>query len=181
MQLASCLSCCSLCIRLHIQMTLVAEVTEFAFLQPETTDRQKKKSWLSINLNLLLLTDLLSAAPTIHICEGLLKNTLHASIYVDELYLRNLVNLKNADTFLYFHFMVPFLQNCNLFLTGHSMRTAAVSCLSSLSDTSQPHIFRDLTPVAEAVAAPYKQLAVLSRHCVQTGCPLPLHRPGPFK
>lgn len=118
MQFASCLSCCLLCMGLHIQMTLLAEVTEFAFLQPETTERQKK-SWLSIslitffegksiNLNFLLLTELLSASPTIYICEGLLKNTLHASIYVDELYLRNLLSLKNAGTLLYFHFWVYF-------------------------------------------------------------------------
>lgn len=42
MQLASCLSCCPLCMGLHIEMTLLAEVIEFAFLQPETTERQKK-------------------------------------------------------------------------------------------------------------------------------------------
>lgn len=189
MQFASCFSCCLLCMGLHIQMTLLAEVTEFAFLQPETTDR-KKKSWLSIslitffegksiNLNLLLLTELLSASPTIYICEGLLENTLHASIDVDELYLRNLLSLKNAGTLL--PFLCLFLQNHNLFFTGHSMRAAAVSCLSGLSGTSQPHIFRNLTPAAEDISAPCKHLPVLSWYCEQTGCPLLPHRPGHLK
>lgn len=108
MPLASCLSCCLLCTGLHTQMTLLAEVTEFAFLQPETTERQTQ-SWLSIslmiffertsiNLNLLLFTELLSASPTNYICEGLLKSILHANISVGGLYLRNLLSLKNADT-----------------------------------------------------------------------------------
>lgn len=135
----------------------------------------------SIHLNLLLLTELLSASPTIYICEGLWKNTLHASIYVDEFYLRNLLSLKNADTFLHFHFMVPFLQNHNLFFTWHSMRPAAVSCLSCLSYSSEPHTFRNSTPVAEDVSAPCKHLPVFSWHCEQTDCPLPPHSPGHLK
>lgn len=85
MLLPSGLSYHLLCTGLHIQMTLLAEVIEFAFISQKQL-RDKKKSWLStgvmifserssINLNLLLLTELLSASLTIYICEGLLKNS----------------------------------------------------------------------------------------------------------